>query len=453
MSAKIVLVGGGSVLWTPTLAGDLFLRPGLRGSQLVLVDLDREAAETMRLYCRRMIERLDCGWTVTAATLEAALPGADFVGVSISTGGLEAFHKDYTLPEAFGIYHTTGDTVGPAGISRTLRNVPVFVAIARAMERLCPRARFVHVTNPLSQLTRAVCRTASLPVVVGLCHNFTGMQALLADLLGVPEAGVDAVSVGVNHGSWMKAITADGRPVPAAALSPAAYEAYERRRREPLLSGTTDDRVEAMTASAPTLKYAFNFELFARYGAFPVGSPAHVAENMPFFLNDPQVMARHHLVRKGVLPSRQRALESRRAEIHGQLDGTRPFPVPRPSREAFAPLIEALQGGAPLRAIVALPNHGQVSDLPAEAIVETYAAVDARGLHPEASGAMPRGTLGWTQSIIEEQELAVEAALTGDRRLVVQALLASPMVQNKDRAEGLADVLLAAQRAWLPQFR
>ncbi len=36
-------------------------------------------------------------------------------------------HKDYTIPEKYGIYHTVGDTVGPGGISRTLRNVPVLL--------------------------------------------------------------------------------------------------------------------------------------------------------------------------------------------------------------------------------------------------------------------------------------------------------------------------------------
>ena len=43
------------------------------------------------------IEKTGCGWTVTVEDIDEALQSADYVCVSISTGGLEAMHKDYTI--------------------------------------------------------------------------------------------------------------------------------------------------------------------------------------------------------------------------------------------------------------------------------------------------------------------------------------------------------------------
>jgi len=231
MAEKIVLVGGGSVNWTPTLACDLFLRKGLAGSCLTLVDIDSDAAQLLEAYCTRLAAHAGTGWTVEVSDLDAALDGAFSVSVSISTGDLEAMAVDYHVPEAFGIYHTVSDTVGPGGISRTLRNVPVFIDLADRMEKYCPDAWMVHVTNPLTQITRAVCRTSSIRCA-GLCHNYAGTISFLADFLGAAPQEITAVSVGVNHGTWLKDIRCKGTPVDGRQLTMAAQlRSYSGVRR------------------------------------------------------------------------------------------------------------------------------------------------------------------------------------------------------------------------------
>lgn len=449
MGFRIVLIGGGSCLWTPTLATDLFLRPKLAGSELVLVDIDADAAKLLRAYCRMAADKIGTGWRVSVTGHRAALAGADLVCASISTGAFGAMHWDYTIPEQFGVYHTVGDTVGPGGISRTLRNVPVFVGFARMMERLCPRAWMVHVTNPLSQLTRIVAKVSSIKCA-GLCHNYAGTVFFLAKYFGVAPADIDAVSVGVNHGSWMKDITVKGRPAEGG-LSLKKYLAYEAAKTGPLETGTTDDEIEAITAGKG-LDYYLNFELFERFGYFPVGGAPHVAENFPFYCNDPAALRRHHVRRKGVLPMREEGKAKRRREIADVVGGRRPMGQFRPSREGLSRITEALLAGCTTRQIVAMPNTGQVSNLPRDAIVETHARVDGRGIHPESSGPVPPPLLGWMQTVVDEQELAVEAALRGDRDLVVQAMTVSPMLADKDAAGELTDKLLKANRQYLPQF-
>ncbi len=450
MGFRIVLIGGGSCNWTPSLATDLFLREGLAGSELVLVDIDRDAARLLGAYCRMAAERIGTGWKVSVAGHRAAMKGADLVCASISTGSFQAMHWDYTIPEQYGVYHTVGDTVGPGGISRTLRNVPVFVGFARMMDRLCPNAWMVHVTNPLSQLTRTFGKVSSVRCA-GLCHNYAGTIAFLARYFGAEYHEVDAVSVGVNHGTWMKDITVKGRPV-GRRLNMKRYLAYEARRKAPLATGTLDDQIEAITGGGKDLNYYVNFELYERFGCFPVGAAPHVAENFPFYCNSPRTLRRHHIRRKGVLPMRPQGKARRRRWLKAIVARRREIGEFHASREGLAPVTEALLTGRTTREIVSMANTGQVSNLPAGAVVETHAVVTSNGVHPVASGPVPAPLLGWMQTIVDEQELAVEAALRGDRDMAVAAMAVSPMLADKDAAGELTDKLLKANRQYLPQF-
>jgi alpha-galactosidase/6-phospho-beta-glucosidase family protein len=450
LGLKVVLIGGGSFSWTPTLAGDLFLRGSLRGSHLSLVDINQESAEKMKKYCHLMMDHLDAGWTVTTDRLEEALKGADVVCASISTGGLDAMHKDYTIPEKYRTYHTVGDTVGPGGISRTLRNVPVFLSIAKKMEEFCPNAWFIHVTNPLSQLTRAVAKETSIKVI-GLCHNFSGTVSMLADYFGVDHSDIDAVSVGVNHYTYMKNITCKGNPVDGQ-LSLDNYIKYHQNKTGELVTNTTDDLINKHLGLQNNMEYYLNFFLFEKLGVFPVGSSNHVAENLPFYCNNLETLKKYHIRRKGVLPRRQNLLNQSKEKIERMLNGELPLPKIQLSNEGLSLICETLLTGKPSRTIVTMPNKGQISNLPLDAAVETWAMISGNGIHPILSGEVPGNVSGSMLTIVNEQELTVEAAITGDRKLLYQALHVSPQVQNKDIVEELGNELLEANKEYLPQF-
>ncbi|HEY8499789.1 MAG TPA: hypothetical protein VIL89_04150 [Clostridia bacterium] len=449
MGCKVVLIGGGSYNWTPTLAGDLFSRESLRGSELVLVDINRDAAGIMKKYCEMMTQALGTDWKVSVEELDEALEGAAVVCISISTGGLKAMDLDYHIPEKYGVYHTVGDSVGPGGIARTLRNVPVFLGIARKMERICPDAWLVHVTNPLSQLTRAVCMETSIKCV-GLCHNYVGTISMLADYFGVDANEVNALSVGVNHFTWLKNITVNGRPADNE-LSLKRYVEYFKNRRETLKTNTTDDVIQQELVGE-NMDYYFNFFLFERFGYFPVGTSNHVAENLPYYCNNKEVMKKYHIRRKGVLPRRQILSDKKADEIHGIVSGKRPLPEIEPSNEAFSLIVESLYTGKSSRCIAAMPNKGQITNLPGDVIVETWVHVNGSGIFPVMSGEIPVYLTGYMQTVIDEQEAAVKAAITGDRNLVVRAMHISPQMLDKEASEQLTDELLNAHREYLPQF-
>src|SRR5437870_8687557 len=151
---RICFIGGGSYNWMPKLLGDLALTPDLEGT-VVLQDINPTALDDIQQYGRKAFASTGSNFTIETTTdLDRGLDGADFVVVTITTGGLDTMALDLSIPEKYGIYQSVGDTVGPGGLSRALRNVPVMVEIVQAMDRYCPNAWMLNLTNPLTVLTR-----------------------------------------------------------------------------------------------------------------------------------------------------------------------------------------------------------------------------------------------------------------------------------------------------------
>src|SRR3954468_18939023 len=215
--ANIVFIGGGSYAWMPSLLARIIRDPGFSGDRLVLMDPDGTALGEVAALARALIE--DAGADLALATTtdrSRALDGADHVAVTIAVGGFDAMAADLEVPEAYGIHQTVGDTVGPGGLSRALRNIPVLVDIAREMERRCPRAWMLNLSNPLTALTRAVTRETSIRAA-GLCQGAIEHVQYLAGLLGVegeglpPNGAIEFTTAGIDHCPFLLDLRVRGR--------------------------------------------------------------------------------------------------------------------------------------------------------------------------------------------------------------------------------------------------
>jgi alpha-galactosidase/6-phospho-beta-glucosidase family protein len=286
---------------------------------------------------------------------------------------------------------------------------------------------------------------------VGLCHNYAGTIGYLARFFGAKREDMDAVSVGVNHGSWLKDITIKGKPADTSRFTPSNLLEFELKRKGEFKTGTLDDEINAMFKDK-SVGYYFNVELFQKYGYFPVGDAPHVVENLSYYANSPETLEAHKIRRKGVFPMRAEGKEKARQRIINTISGKDPLPEMKGSLETLSGILEALHTGRHYRCIVAMKNEGQITNLPPGVVVETHANVSASGIKPEMSGEVPAPILGLVQSVVAEEEMAVKAALEGDRRKVAMAMAISPMLQNKDRAAELTEHLIQAQKDWLPQF-
>src|SRR5580700_3111280 len=207
---KITIIGGGSYQWSPKLITDLLAVAPLADMELVLEDIDPEPLPKMEAFARMANEKMGTKMTVSTTTDQRrAVDGADFVIVTISTGGFDSMAFDIDIPAKYGIRQSVGDSVGPGGISRSLRNIPILVGIGRDMEQGCPDAWMLNITNPMTCLTRSVCRETSIKTV-GLCHEVGNFCLDLAIAWGMPHENMRPTVVGVNHFPMITALDANG---------------------------------------------------------------------------------------------------------------------------------------------------------------------------------------------------------------------------------------------------
>ncbi|MBV9597745.1 MAG: hypothetical protein JOZ87_12870 [Chloroflexi bacterium] len=436
---RICFVGGGSYNWMPKLLGDLALTPDLQGA-VVLHDINPTALEDIQRYGRKVFERHDSRFSIETTTdLERGLDGAEFVVVTVTTGGLPTMAVDLDIPETYGIYQSVGDTVGPGGLSRALRNVPVMVGIAQAMERRCPDAWMLNLTNPLTVLTRVVTMTTRIKAM-GLCHELFGVRGGLIRMFGGSPDDFEMRVAGVNHLIWLLDMTirgrdglqmvrdfvAEGRRVPIPAARGGWHEPFVDRWK---------------------LKLA----LFDLYDALPAAGDRHLAEFFPYFLTDATHQGADYGVQLTRIADREQQVASAREAVRDAINGELP-PVTR-SPEATADIVSAVANGRSTRTIVNLPNTGQIDNLPRGAVVETLAEITSAGAQPLTVGALPLGVLSTLEPHVVNQEMIVRAALEGDRQLALQAMANDPLVHDLTRARSILDELLVAHETYLPQFR
>jgi alpha-galactosidase/6-phospho-beta-glucosidase family protein len=437
---RICIVGGGSYNWTPIVLRDIAAMKDLSGT-IVLHDIAPAALEDLQRLGGKIMSAAGADFDVEATTdMDAALRGAEFVIVTITTGGLEAMRQDMDIPRKYGIYQAVGDTVGPGGLSRALRNIPVMVDIARTMERVCPDAWLLNLTNPMTTLTRAITKVTSLKAI-GLCHELFGVRGTIKEMFEATNDDLEMQVAGVNHLIWLLDLKIRGQ------------DGFQMIR-EYIQSGR---QIPVRTSGAARLFPSFRdhwqvkLALFDVYGYLPAAGDRHVAEFFPYFLTEEYHAGEDYGVGLTLIEHRYEVGRMAQASVRSWIESAEPPPVQH-SEEEVVDIIAAVANGRSLHTIVNLPNRGQIDNLPREAVVETMGMVGPTGAHGVSVGALPRGVLNIVYPHVVNQELIVDAALSGDRELALQALLNDPLVRDFRTAPRMLDELLKAHAAYLPQF-
>jgi len=443
---KIVIIGAGSTEFTPGLLADLVTSDQLRNTEVALVDIDPEAVDTMTRLARRMSEVRDAGLKVTGTIdRREALPGADFVTTTIAMGGARAWEADVRIPEKYGVYQTVGDSVGPGGVFRALRHVPEIVGIARDMEELCPNAWLFNYTNPLSAIVRGVHKSTSIKCA-GLCHGVLHTRQVIARDLGYATDDVNVVFAGINHLCWLLDVRHQGTDV-----YPAFRDMMRNGRRTPA-TGTFDDPYDAFQYVS-----AWLMEL---YGLFPSPGDRHVAEFFPYFLRkDGETLAYGTQggldMTNEIFATKDTTRERLREQAYGREPLDEELLADAREGERLIHIIEAMVNDRPMPELaVNVRNEGLIANLPPWAVVEVPGLISGYGVRGVGVGPLPEAIAGVLEQRIHQQELTVDAALSGNRALAIQALLADPLMHNVriEDAEAMLDESLALHGKHLPRF-
>jgi alpha-galactosidase len=426
---KIAMIGAGSVVFAQRLTTDILAWPALQGSTIALMDIDPARLELIGALADRLVrERRLPARVETTTDRRAALDGADAVVVMVQVGGVAAVRPDVEIPHRYGVDQAVGDTLGPGGVFRALRTIPVLLDICRDMAELCPRALLINYSNPMAMVCWAIA--AATPIrAIGLCHSVQGTSRQLAGYVGAPYEEVAYWVAGINHMAWFLRFERAG-----------GEDLYPALRR-----ALDDPEIYA--------KDVVRFEVLRHFGAFVTESTRHMSEYVPYFRRTRELAERYAPPWRrdyDLYVARQEGYYDR---VRRQVTGDEPIPTDR-THEYCSYILNALVTNAPVRINANVPNDGLIDNLPAGCCVEVPCLVDNAGVHACRVGDLPPQLAALNRTNINVQELAVKAALEGDREAVYRAVALDPLTASTlplDQARRMTDELFAASAPWLPR--
>ena len=286
---KLTMLGAGSS-FTPRLVNDVLRIPGIGGGTIALVDIDPARLRTMAQLIRKLCAALGRNaWRVVAATDRTqVLAGSDYVVNCIEVSGLACVEQDNDIPLKYGVDQCIGDTIGPGGLFKALRTIPVWLAVLRDCERLCPAALVLNYTNPMAMMCLAAGRSSPM-AVTGLCHSVQATSRLLAEYSGVPDGELAWECAGINHLAWFTTLQHRGadlyprlRKKFAADLAAAGREFASGLTRADSLDVKPWVPSE-MASLTYTQRDLVRKDMCLHFGAFVTESSGHLSEYLPYY--------------------------------------------------------------------------------------------------------------------------------------------------------------------------
>lgn len=438
-----VLIGAGSTVFTPGLLSDFAGSNTFSNAEIRLFDTNYEAAKIMAAVGRRIASKLGSSMKVEAyADRKKALQGAHFVTCTIAVGSASGWLRDLSIPLAHGIQQTVGDSVGPGGVLRALRQIPALLEIARDMESVAPEALLINYSNPLTANVRAVSRETSVSVV-GLCHGTMSTQESISRSLGVDNQKVKATFAGLNHLGWLLSIHEGDQDL------------YPRLREQVALTALDHN---AISSGDEGLERPVSAELLEIYGRYPAPGDRHVSEffakylktagpdgNLDWGLQGGLDATHHYIAEKSELwdTLRMVAAGEQSLEVGDNQEAERVVTITQ----------AILNGPEYLEMAVNLPNRGFIKNLPESAIVEVPALIGPEGISGQGVGELPVEIANLLTARLEQIELTVDAAIQKSRAKALAALSADPMVPSAEIAARILDDAILADPINLAVFR
>ena len=424
---KLAYIGGGSTRAAGTMASFVEQGANFDGSEVVLIDLDPERLGIVQTIAQKMARARGLDLTITTTTdRRSGLRDCDAVLTSFRPGGFEARHLDESIPLKHGVIGQ--ETQGPGGFFMALRSINVMRDIVADMEAICPDARLFNYTNPVNIVSEAVTHHTAIPTV-SLCEGPIASNREYAEVVGLDPDLVDAVSIGLNHGSWSVRQRYDGQD-----LMPLLRQGYERLRREED-APREELRLLELALEMDSLPssyfqyYYFKDEILAELRAKPTTRAQDIMASVPDYWAHYREQAERDVPELD--PHRSRG------GIH--------------ELELGIDVMDAIYNDRREVWYVNVPNRGSIADFPDDLVVETVGYVDRHGVAPLVMGHLPRHVAGLVKMLGEYQALTAEAAWSGARRDAVRALASHPLVMSLPTAEALYDELAAAHRTLLPE--
>lgn len=441
MGLRLAFIGAGSIEFTRKLVADLLTVPQFDDAEISLMDIDKGNLERVSGLIARDLSanRKDRVKLSNFLSQREAVSGASYVLSVARIGGLEAFRHDVQIPLRYGVDQCVGDTICAGGIMYGQRTIPFILDLCRDIREVgAPGAILLNYVNPMAMNTWAANAYGGVKTI-GLCHGVQHGHAQIARALGLPKAEVDIVCAGINHQTWYIQVRHKGKDMTGQLL--AAFEGDPELKRQ--------EKVR--------------IDMLRRFGYYSTESNGHLSEYVPWYRKRRDQIEEwidHSEWLHGETGGYLRHCENQRLHFDRDYDEWKKSPPRRyeaadRSEEHGSFIIEALETGRRYRGHFNMVNHGCLTNLPPDSVIEAPGYVDATGIWMPVIGDLPLGPAAVCNASISVQRLAVQAAVNGDDMLLRQAMMMDPLVGavcTPPEIWRMVDEMLVAEKAWLPQY-
>jgi len=430
---KIVTIGGGSSYTPELMEGFIRRYDELPVREIWLVDIEdgKDKLEIVGALAQRM-------WDATPYKVKVhltldrreALKDADFVTTQFRVGLLDARIKDERIPLSHGMLGQ--ETNGAGGIFKAFRTIPVIKEIIDDMKELCPNAWLINFTNPSGIITEAIIKHFGWKKCIGLCN--VPVIAMMKEP-AIVKADISELHyqfAGLNHFHWHKVFDNEGKDITDKLIA----------------------HINEKNGGTPVNIYQAEFplELLYSMNLLPCGYHRY------FYMEKEMLTHSVEEFQKGGTRAEQmKEIEAMLFELYKDSNlASKPEQLAKRGGSYYSDIacecISAIYNDKRIHLVVNTENKGAIPCLDADSIVEVSSIISAKGADPIAWGKMRSAEKGWLQLMKAMEECTIDAAITGDYGLALEAFTLHPLVQNGAEAKLVLDELLVAHEKYLPQF-
>lgn len=450
---KVVLIGAGSLFFGRQAIWQMTQSEHLRMGTLALVDINPTHLSRMKTLAEKAVDYTGVPLRIEASLhARDVLADADFVVLSFADSSVKYRGIDCEIALEHGIRMCSGDTIGPGGIMRTLREFPKILEYAGDIEAICPEAWVINYINPTAAngiglrihapklRSFALCDGLHMPGVKRAYAKRAGIISKDSEWNDEIDAKFNFLIAGPNHFTWLLKAEYEGRDV-----TPKIAETLRAEAARETEGGDTGAKAIFNTS--------ISYALYEAFGYVPTCT-GHTKEYVRFW----QGLG---VIEEPIPPLsiwETGARYERHAEMWNEVDGyvlgaapIREF-VEKTGPDHATDIIEAMWAGLDKPFFINTANGGAVTNMPDDAFLEVLCDLSIDGPVPRAIGDAPVGLRGLWQQVLDSHELAVGAAVSGDRELLYRAFLCDPIVSCLADCRAMIDELLEAERDALPGY-
>lgn len=450
---KVTVIGAGSLFFGRQAIWQMVHSEHLNKGTLSFVDTDETRLKKM-VNLAQMVARAN----KTKLKIEGStdrrdvLFGSDYVVLSFAKDSVKYRGIDCEISEKFGVRMCSGDTIGPGGIFRAMREFPVILDCLSDIRRSCPDALVINYINPTAVhglgikryapdiKSFALCDGLHMPHVkqryairAGLIHNKAEYTNEFAQRFDLKIAGV-------NHFTW---------------LLKAEYDGVDMTDKIAL--SLSLDAAKETDGGDGGAKAAFNdsisYELYKIYGLIPT-CVGHTKEYLRFWQG-------HGTTKDRIPPLTLWETEARYIRHREMWDQVDSFIEGRRDIMEFmtelgpdhaTDIIENIEGGLGKQFFINTYNNGAVPNMSNDAFLELLCDVSKEGINPVNTQEMPRGIRGMQELVLDTHELTAEAIYERSFEKLRRAMMTDPLVCSISDADNIIRELMDKEKEVLPKY-